>query len=202
MNRYTSSRVVCVLCWNVLLLWGGPQGKSNTSGPPTPHSLHLFQSVLLHACEGSERSTDHTNPKTTTNKTEADLLKCNRCRPDHVFVVGHACTSTHIMPCTKDFVLRVGANDRQERRSCLISTFSRFCQSLSNHSVIIKSSSSSTRVLGARRPTKNRETRHLGARRPTQAQSTLRPQALGARRPTKRTEVLQLGSTSATQAQR
>ena len=36
----------------MLLLWGGPQGKSNTSGPPTPHSLHLFQSVLLHACEG------------------------------------------------------------------------------------------------------------------------------------------------------
>ena len=63
MNRYKSSRVVCVLCWDVLLLWGGPQGKSNTSGPPTPHSLHLFQSVLLHACEGSEREHSPHEPK-------------------------------------------------------------------------------------------------------------------------------------------
>ena len=63
MNRYKSSRVVCVLCWDVLLLWGGPQGKSNTSGPPTPHSLHLFQSVLLHACAGSEREHSPHEPK-------------------------------------------------------------------------------------------------------------------------------------------
>ena len=104
--------------------------------------------------------------------------------------------------CATGFVLH-GGGERLARASILSKLYVlAFLPASSNHSVIIKSSSSSTRVLGARRPTKNRETRHLGARRPTQAQSTLRPQALGARRPTKRTEVLQLGSTSATQAQR
>ena len=120
-------------------------------------------------------------------------------------VVGHIqiCTN-HAMYkiCATGFVLH-GGGERLARASILSKLYVlAFLPASSNHSVIIKSSSSSTRVLGARRPTKNRETRHLGARRPTQAQSTLRPQALGARRPTKRTEVLQLGSTSATQAQR
>ncbi len=152
------------------------------------------------------RTTRHNN-----NKDHSGICSLGQHGRKHRYVVGHTCTTDnssllsamHIQSCDQQIqityhdastLVLVGANDRQARRSCLSATVSRVCLSLSNHSVIIKSSSSSTRVLGARRPTKNRETRHLGARRPTQAQSTLRPQALGARRPTKRTEALHLGA--------
>ena len=64
-----------------------------------------------------------------------------------------------------------------QHRSCLCCTIAASHQS--NTRSIIKSTSSSIRVLGARRPSRNKETRHLGARRPTQARSTLLTLALG-----------------------
>ena len=65
-----------------------------------------------------------------------------------------------------------------QHRSCLCCTIAASHQS-NTRSITKSSSSSSIRVLGARRPSRNRETRHLGARRPTQVKSTLLTLALG-----------------------
>ena len=113
---------------------------------------------------------------TATNKS-----KCKRCHvTEHtvsfvVFVNMFIHPTCHVYDVML-FVLS-GKSDLPQRRSCLSCTV--IGKSSTSHSVIIRSSSSSIRVLGARRPTRNRETRHLGARRPTQVKSTLLTLALG-----------------------
>ena len=119
--------------------------------PPTPFTYS--KACFCMRVKGARECTDHTNPKTTTNKTEAVLFKCNRCRPDHVFVVGHACTSTHIMAIISQYryvvschdrdsrimqcTLVLGARDLPQHRSCLCCTIaaksSIITQSSSNH---------------------------------------------------------------------
>ena len=187
----------------MLRLWGGRRVGQTPAAPqpPTPftYSKARFCMRVKGAREAQTTRTQRQQP-TRQKRIYTNAIVVGQIMYSLSAMHVRAHISCHVQNIRTVFVLSVGG-ERLARASILSKLYDS-CQSSTNHSVIIKSSSSSTRVLGARRPTKNRETRHLGARRPTQAQSTLRPQALGARRPTKRTEVLQLGSTSATQAQR